>query len=381
MGETDLDEFFAHIDEISQDSACTDQYPQIQKLKNENNRLKVVLNNLRSSTREVLEIVKSERQQKLNAFQELERANLELEKLRSSYEELDKSNVNNQFKYKESIDELELKHHDEHENHIELAQDYFSLLEEVTTFYNFEVKRDRNKLLCKTSRFLEDALGDKFQKPKLVVRRSTSSDAKSTASKRSRNSKDKTQSIKRRKIDIWEMKSISEASSPMSFHEDVTEETAESEYSFRTFSIGNETSFTAVTSNKIVKNFQCKCQIFTRDPDLVSIGTSTDDLTPETLKSLPSFSDEIEFNNDEFVSSSDAVSETKGIEDEVLQSSLQTMNDLDPIDFPDLPEIPNIETSQSLDDIENVYCGKSSSCSSHSTTTAPLDHHHHQQQQ
>ncbi|CAH1718292.1 unnamed protein product [Chironomus riparius] len=333
LGETDLDEFFAHIDEISQDSACTDQYPQIQKLKNENNRLKVVLNNLRSSTREVLEIVKSERQQKLNAFQELERANLELEKLRSSYEELDKSNVNNQFKYRESIDELELKHHDEHENHIELAQDYFSLLEEVTTFYNFEIKRDRNKLLCKTSRFLEDALGDLFEKPKLVVRRSTPSDAKSTASKRSRNSKEKTQSIKRRKIDIWEMKSISEASSPMSFHDDVTEETtAESEYSFRTFSIGNETSFTAVASNKIVKNFQCKCQVFTRDPDLVSVGTNTDDLEPEPLKSLPSFSDEIEFHNDELISSSDGVSETK-----------------------DLPDIPNIEASQSLDDIENVF--------------------------
>ncbi|XP_070506455.1 synaptonemal complex protein 1-like isoform X2 [Chironomus tepperi] len=334
MGDADLDEFFAHIDEISQDSACTDQYQQIQKLKTENNRLKVFLNNLRSSTREVLEIVKSERQQKLNAFQELERANLELEKLRSSYEELDKSNINNQFKFKESLDELELKHHDEHENHIELAQDYFSLLEEVTTFYNFEIKRDRNKLLCKTSNFLEDALGDKFQKPKLVVRRSSSSDSKSTASKRSRGSKGKSQNIKRRKIDIWEMKSISEASSPMSFHEDVAEETiAESEYSFRTFSIGNETAFTAVASNKVVKNFQCKCQVVTKDPDLVSVGTNTDDLEPETLKSLPSFSDIEELHNDEFNNSPDLVNNTK-----------------------DLPVISESESSQSLDDILNVNC-------------------------
>jgi len=365
LGETDLDAFFAHIDEISQDSACTDQYQQIQKLKSENNRLKIVLNNLRSSTREVLEIVKSERQQKLKAFQELERANEELKKLRSSDEELYKSNVNNQFKYQENINELKLKHHDEHGNYIELAQDYFTLLEEVTTFYNFEVKKDRNKLLCKTSRFLEDALGDKFQKPKIVVRRSQSSDAKSTASKRSRSSKGKTQNIKRRKIDIWEMKSISEASSPMSFHEDVAEETiAESEYSFRTFSIGNETSFTAVANKQvIVKNFQC--HIVTRDPDLVSTGTNTDNLEAETLKSLPSFNDDIEFHNDEFVSSSDVFSPTKGKE------ILQLMKWLDPnpqnnstnsapINFTDLPDIPEIEASQSFDDIENVICGKSS---------------------
>lgn len=313
LGEKELEDFFAHIDEISQDSVCPDTNQQILKLKSENSRLKVLLSNLRSSTKEVLGIVKNERQLKLHAIQELERSKIELENLRKSYDELDKSNVNHQFKYNESINELELKHQDVRENYIELSKDYFEVLSEVTLFCNYEVKKDRNKILCKTSKFLDEALGGAYKKPKIAHKR-LPSDSKSTGSKRSRNGKkENPTSAKRKKLDIWEMKSISEASSPMSFHEDHNEETTENESicSFKTFSIGNETAFSSLASRKInMKSFRCQCKDILREPDLVSVGVNTEDV--QQPQSMPSFNDnEFVLNQDDFITSSlDGCSQT-----------------------------------------------------------------------
>jgi hypothetical protein len=299
MAEQELSDFFAHIDEISQDSSSLDHFQLLQKYRNENLRLVQTLSKIRESTKGLLDILKEERRAKLQLQQQYTQADGELKVLQIQCDNLERTNVNSEFSYKEKIDELEQKHQSLMDSKQELAKDYFDVLEEATMFHNFEIKRERTRIVNKASSFLKEVLGDKFTKPHLVSKRSNS-DGKSKRKRGAKNEEAKPVvepiiKSKRRKVDIFEMQSISEVSSPASFYDegaDMGED--DSAFTYNTFSIGNETSYTLLQSNKMSTHTQtfsqCRCHLDPQETELVSIGVNTDEIS--VLPSVPSLSDE-----------------------------------------------------------------------------------------
>ncbi|KAG5682811.1 hypothetical protein PVAND_012137 [Polypedilum vanderplanki] len=319
MCEQELSAFFAHIDEISQDSSSLDQFQLLQKYRNENVRLVQTLSKIRETTKGLLDILKEERRIKAQSQQQLDHVNGQFSELQKKFDKLERSNVNNEFSYRETIDEYKQKQQSLIAEKQELAKDYFEVLEEATMFHNYEIKKERLKLITKTSTFLKGILGDKFKKPMLITKKSVSKRSRTTK-KESTTDVEAIKKTKRRKLDIFEMQSISEASSPASFYDEGTADMAEenendSAYTYNTFSIGNETSYTFLQSKK-VSTFsqtvsQCKCYIDTEETELVSVGVNTENviLSP----SLPSLrdDDDLIFDQDQVVNSTvNSISET-----------------------------------------------------------------------
>lgn len=307
---SELDDFLAQLDEMSTDSASVDMY-QFQKQKSENKKLKSLLLSMKDSTKEMLGLYRSERQITIQLQEKLDNANQEYNSLQRRYDEIERNSVNSSFSLNELMNEMKEKHKLEHENYIELSQDYFETLSDATCFFNYEIKKLQNRIISKTERFLRDCLGENFKKPKIIQSKrmkydetdSNVSKTSSRASKRLQNVNSDSKS-KRIKTDIWDMKSVSQASSPAAtphFEEtyDLTSEIceAESNFSFSSFSIGNETSFSFLQSQKASSNKKphCRCHLYPEGLiDLVSIGVNTD--SPEDpLPSLPNLNDDFDF--------------------------------------------------------------------------------------
>lgn len=305
LGSSELDEFLAQLDDISSDTTSLDHF-QLQKQKSENKKLKSLLISMKDSTKDILNLYKNERQITINLQQKLDNAKQEFNELQRQFDEIDRTNVNKVFSLNELINELKEKQAEEHQNYVELGQNYFELLSDVTCFYNYEVNKSQNRIISKTEKFLFNSLGEKFKKPKIIRskrgdkeddEKSIVSRTSSRASKRSVKTNEPAKS-KRRKTDIWDMKSISQASSPAAtipFEDEETSDLSseiygpESSFSFNTFSIGNETSFSFLQNRKSPK---CQCHL-EREVTLVSVGTNTED--PEGIApSVPSLLSEEE---------------------------------------------------------------------------------------
>lgn len=301
--ESEFNDFMAQLDEISADSASVDSY-QLQKQKSENKKLKELLTSMKDSTKEMLGLYKSERQITIHLQEKLDSEIQDHNSLQRRYDDLERTNVNKTFSLTELMNEMKEKHVHEHENYIELCQDYFETLSDSTCFFNYEIKKSQNKIISKTERFLRDCMGDQFKKPRIVQSRrmkcdETDSDISRVSSRASKRvAKVKSGSVsKRLKTDIWDMKSISQASSPaaIQFDEEVSDLSseicgAESSFSFNTFSIGNESSFSFLQNQKKSPNKknQCGCHLLGENVgELVSIGVNTDPPV-ETLPMMPS---------------------------------------------------------------------------------------------
>lgn len=292
----EIDEFLAQLDEISTDSTSVDHY-QLQKQKSRNKELRSHLVTVRDFGKEILCLYKNERQERANIQEKLNKAQKEFNELQRSYDDLERRNVNETFNYTQSVSELKEKQAQEHEDYIELSQDYFELLSESTCFLNYELKQPQNKIISKTERFLRNALGENFKNLPKVMRskraRVGDSVVSRTSSRTSKRGSDKVKDgaePKRMKTEIWDMKSISQASSPaaaIQFDEETSDLSseigeAESSFSFNTFSIGNETSFTLLQGDKNSPsptriNHRCNCHLYAdSDIVLVSTGTNTD---------------------------------------------------------------------------------------------------------
>lgn len=317
MMANELDEFLAQLDEMSSDSVSVDHQLRIEK--SENKKLKSYLVLMRDSTKDILAIYKNERQVTANLQQKLDSTLSDFNILQRQYDELERTNVNKTFNLTELMNEMKENQSLEHLNYIELAQDYFELLSDTTCFYNYEIKKAQGKIISKTEKFLYSSLGEAYKKPKIIRSKrsnaedevkSTTSRSSSRVSKRLANKSKVNCDTKRRKTEIWDMKSISQASSPagaepFEFEEvsDLSSEIneVESSCSFNTFSIGNETSFSFLQSQKNSPTqprnaSKCKCHLYGDELTLVSIGTNTDQ-PEEILPSLPFLiDDDIDFH-------------------------------------------------------------------------------------
>ena len=162
------------------------------------------------------------------------------------------------------------------------------------------MKKPQNKIIAKTEKFLYNSLG-KFKKPKILrskarrdedERSTASSKVSSRVSKRTANKGKDVADIKRRKTEIWDMKSISQASSPAATipfeDEDLSSDIfgTESSFSFNTFSIGNETNFSFLQKNSPERQLKCRCHLNESELVLVSVGVNTEPPEEERL-SLP----------------------------------------------------------------------------------------------
>lgn len=294
---SEIDDFLAQLDEISTDSTSIDHY-QLQKQKSRNKELRSHLVTVRDFGKEILSLYKNERQERANIQEKLNKAQREFNELQRSYDDLERRNVNETFNYTQSVGELKEKQAQEHEDYIELSQDYFELLSESTCFLNYELKQSQNKIISKTERFLRNALGENFKNLPKVMRskraRVGDSVVTRSSSRTSKRGNDKVKGgtgTKRMKTEIWDMKSISQASSPAAtipFDEETSDlsseicETESSTFSFNTFSIGNETSFTLLQGEKNSPSptrisHRCNCHLYAdSDIVLVSTGTNTD---------------------------------------------------------------------------------------------------------
>lgn len=294
---SEIEDFLAQLDEISTDSTSVDHY-QLQKQKSRNKELRSHLVTVRDFGQEILGLYKSERQERANIQEKLNKAQREFNELQRCYDDLERRNVNETFNYTQLVSELKEKHAQEHEDYIELSQDYFELLSESTCFLNYELKQSQNKIMSKTERFLRNALGENFKNLPKVMRskRARVGDSVVTRSSSRINKRGSDKGIvgagpKRMKTEIWDMKSISQASSPaaaLPFDEETSDLSseigeAESSYSFNTFSIGNETSFTLLQGEKNSPSptrhcqHRCNCHLYAdSDIILVSTGTNTD---------------------------------------------------------------------------------------------------------
>lgn len=314
---SDIDEFLAQLDELSSGSISVDQ--QLLKEKQKNQRMNKLLVSLQSSTKDILSIYKNERLITIELQEKLSQSTETCNKLERQYDELRNTYDNNSFLHIQLMEELKQKQSEERQDYINLSKDYLELLSEATCFNNYEIKKSQNKIISKSEHFL-CSIDRTWKRPKLIRSRRTldneNDEARSTMSRTSsRNSKrrsDKSKAdteTKRRKADIWDLKSISQVSSPAAGIPFDYEETsdlssdlcgAESSFSFNTFSIGNETSFSSLQSQRsppgsaseVSEVIKCRCHLFAEnDASLVSIGTNTD--PPEVpLPSVPSLIDD-----------------------------------------------------------------------------------------
>lgn len=318
LGSSEIDDFLSKLDEISTDSTSVEHY-HLQQKKNENKRLKQLLVEMKDSTKEILELYKNERHITISLQKSLDGVRESFNDLQRKFDDLERSSVNEIFHRTQLINEMKESHKQEHEDYIEISKDYFELLSDTTCFLNYELKQHQNKIMSKTERFLRNALGDSFQKlPKVLrsKRRNDDEDGSDVSRVSSRVSKRCASKVKlgngskRLKTEIWDMKSISQASSPAGTIPFIDEETsdlsseiceAESSYSFNTFSIGNETTFSLLQSqkNSPSKIQSCKCHLFAESETLlVSVGTNTDPPV-EILESVPKIlDDDFELDND-----------------------------------------------------------------------------------
>lgn len=305
---TDLDEFLAHLDEITTDSSSVDHY-QLQKQKGENKNLKSLLLSMRDSSRDILNLYKNERQTSNKLQTKLDSSVHELNELQKLYDKLERDHVNDRYLQNQLICQLQEKQAQEHADYVEISRDYFDLLSEATCFLNYQIKQSQNKIVSKTELFLRNALGEQFQKLPRILRskRARTDDDKSTVSRSSsRCSKriaKQSETVKRQKTnDIWDMKSISQASSPAATIAFLDEDTsnlssdiceAGSSFSFNTFSIGNETSYSFLHNQPASTPApKCKCHLMEEnDAILVSVGTNTDPPFEEPL-SVPKLLDD-----------------------------------------------------------------------------------------
>lgn len=306
---TELDDFFAQLDEISTDSASVDHF-ELKAQKNENKRLRTLLITTKDSTKEILALYRKEREITISLQKRLDNTLEEFNLLQRQHDEFERKQVNDLFNQTQIHNELMEKKAQEHEDYVELSKEFFEVLSETTCFYNYEIKKHQNRIISKTERFLFEAFGEKFKKPKICRSRrgdredeekSQVSRSSSRSSKRVAKQKESNET-KRRKTDFWDMQSISQASSPTATTH-IDDETSdlsseicevESSFSFNTFSIGNETSFSFLQSQKsspIRETHRCKCHLFAEsDTMLVSVGTNTEE-AEEPLLSLPPLED------------------------------------------------------------------------------------------
>lgn len=304
MMENELDQFLAHLDELSSDSISLDH--QLLKEKEKNQRMNKLLVSLQSSTKDILSLYKNERLITIELQDKLNQRELAINSLERQYDELKKSFDNDNLIHKQLMEEVKQNHASEREDYINLCKDYFEMLSDTTCFYNYEIKKSQNKIISSSEKFLLN-LDITWNKPKLIRSKrnldnecfevgSTVSRTSSRKSKRSGIKSKVNSEIKRRKTDIWDMKSISQAPSPavLSDYDELSDLSselcgAESSFSFNTFSIGNETSFSSLQSpTNPARDVKCKCHLFTdNDAILVSVGTNTDP-PDKPLPSVPS---------------------------------------------------------------------------------------------
>lgn len=308
MISAELEDFLATLDEISTDSSSVDHY-QMQKLKSENNKLNSKHSKMLKYIKEAAEFLnlfKIEQKKASDMQQKLAAALLDFNDLQRQYDELERTNVNEVFQLTQLLEEQRQQQAQQHSDYLELSQDYFEVLSEATCFLNYEVKKAQGKVMSKTESFLFRVLGEAYKKPKVIRSKRAGKrddDAISTTSRRSSKrltSKDERCKSKRMKTDIWDMKSISQASSPAAkspFHTSDFSSgmfDAESNFSYNTFSIGNETSFSSIQSPRIPPNRAlCRCQLV--ENDLVSVGTNTEPPEAPAL-SLPSLLDDLQLD-------------------------------------------------------------------------------------
>ncbi|CRL01458.1 CLUMA_CG014314, isoform A [Clunio marinus] len=328
----ELDEFLTELSQESSPVYCFDK-PQRDEVK----KLKSCLSSLRLSSKELLEEYKKKQQEVNDLKQDKDKVLLELEQLRRINYDLTNENVNNKFNFEQITNEMEENFGENINNYIELSKDYLSLLSDVTCFNNFEIKAQHNKAMAKTEKFLFKTLKGEYQKPKIInsKRLKCKDDNYSTTTRKSsRISKKDVVGIetnsKRRKIDIWDLNSISQVSSPaptIPFNEETSDLSSEvdSSYSFNTFSIGNETSFTFLERQKSSTqkdDFQCKCSQLNNEINstLISVGTNTDQ-PHEPPPSLPSLTD----NFDNQLSSDDSITDFNVEENELTEKPSETI--------------------------------------------------------
>lgn len=305
--EQELSEFFNHIDELSQasqDSNVVDHFQNVNRLQDENTRLKEKLKKVFGSTREVLDIVKNETYLKEEALKELEETKRKVKSIEDSFEDLQKESINKQFSWKEKFDELEYRNQELSKCHVELSLDYLEVLSETTISYCFELNRARNKIATKTENFLREILGDKFLKPQIMSRRGKAEKKKrsSKAIPKEEVAKDKPSNRKRKKMENFDMQSISQVSSPSSFFEEENVSEIGSDYTFNTFSIGNETSYSLTQINstkrqKVTKSPTTICKCHEEGLKLVSIGVDTEDLVQLPMPSVISLLEEDDYDD------------------------------------------------------------------------------------
>lgn len=289
-----MEEFLAQLGELSNDSMTADALLRTQKA--ENKKLRSQLVSIKESSKEVLTMYRNERQITIKLQEKLDNTNMELQKLREQFNELERTDVNKVFHLKELMNEMKQDMAQEHSDYVELCKDYFELLSETTCFYNYEIKsKAQSKIITTTENFLHNVLGNAYKKPKIIRSKrmksaedevSTTTRSSSRINKRNANQSRKNSESKRRKTEIWDMKSVSQASSPAATIPFADEDTSdlsseicevESSVSFNTFSIGNETSFSFLQGQKSSNSFQCKCHLYPDNgPALVSTGTNTE---------------------------------------------------------------------------------------------------------
>jgi hypothetical protein len=362
----ELCEFFAHVEELSQasqDSTVTNHFQPTNhnhdKLQEENAKLRAKLLRASKSTREVIDVFKNERNLKNAALQELEETKTQMSEIQRQFDELQNENVNKQFSWREKFDDLDMRNQDTLNSYVELSKDYLNVLSEATISYCFEINRDRNKILNRTENFLKSRL-EKFEMPKIISRRAVKATEKPIA-KRTRKSKQKEQekekentNRKRRKIENFDMQSISQVTSPASFYEDETVSEVGSSFTFNTFSIGNETSYSTIESRMEKISHKCKCQ--EEGAKLVSIGVDTEDLFQPPLPSVPLLNEDIDFDTNEIACST--------FDSEIHENSVEIAQEPEeePIEVP-------TKTSTSIGINTEILTSNKSTSTVHSTTT------------
>lgn len=289
----ELDELDKFIDELSSDAFPN--HGEIQRLKNENAKIKGFLRIIRKDSSVLLTAYRDQKQQldslesqlkhEKQQYQELQ---IQFNNLKSDNDENEARNVNEIFHLKETIAELEDNHSEEHQSYIQLSKEYFELLSDATCFHNYVVKKSQRKIISKTEQFLLQRCKGGYKIPKILQpkRMPSAEDEKSIKSqlktrKRSA-SKDETKSKKKLKTtELNEFQSISQVSSPMNFNESTCDDGEISSFSVTDSGISFSTSFSP--KSRPISTF-CSCN--SEDlPKLVSIGTNTEEV--EEFSSLP----------------------------------------------------------------------------------------------
>lgn len=316
LNQHEIDKF---IDEISSDSMASVSQQQSkvfiqdtfikqenEKLQQENEKMRkntfellkmasAVLENNRSYSAEKIKLEK-ELLVKQNEFDKLQLNYLDLQ---SKYTEENNRSINQIFHQDQTISQLKENQKVEHEDYLNLSQDYLSLLSDVTCFFNYDVKKHQNQIIIKTEKFLYNCYKGEYKRPKIARRRpllsqdddilSVLSSVSSRSKKRPKSKKEPSSSTKKAKTDINDFQSISQVASPSRVMSCFDEDSS-SGFSAYTDS-GISFNETLSPSAKSLAH-QCRCyeEIL---PTLISVGTNTDQHVEE-LPSLPLMSNYID---------------------------------------------------------------------------------------